>query len=52
MALNENKDICGDCKRYYLEFTNRFGTSKCRDITGIRFKKGYDMGIWWKRTFI
>jgi len=48
LALNENKDICGDCKRYYLEFTNRFGTSKCRDITGIRFKKGYDI----RRFFI
>lgn len=48
MALNGNKDIYGDCKRYYLEFTNRFGTSKCRYITGVRFKEGYDI----RRFFI
>ncbi len=48
MALSGNEDIYGDCKRYYLEFNNRFGTSKCRDITGIRLKKGYNI----RRFFI
>jgi C_GCAxxG_C_C family probable redox protein len=48
LALNGNEDIYGDCKRYYIEFTHRFGTSKCRDITGVRFKEGYDI----RRFFI
>ncbi len=43
LALNGNKDIYSDCERYYLEFINRFGTSKCRYITGVRFKEGHDI---------
>jgi C_GCAxxG_C_C family probable redox protein len=48
LAPSANEDIYGDCKKYYLDFNNRFGTSKCRYITGVRFKEGYDI----RRFFI
>jgi len=32
-----------DCVEYYRRFVRRFGSSKCRDITGVRFKEGYDI---------
>jgi C_GCAxxG_C_C family probable redox protein len=48
LALSANEDIYGDCKKYYLDFNNHFGTSKCRYITGVRFKEGYDI----RRFFI
>ena len=32
-----------DCIEYYRRFNRRFGSSKCRDITGVRFKQGYDI---------
>jgi C_GCAxxG_C_C family probable redox protein len=32
-----------DCIQYYRRFNRRFGSSKCRDITGVRFKEGYDI---------
>lgn len=28
---------------YYRDFVRRFGSSKCRDITGVRFKEGYEI---------
>jgi len=27
----------------YHRFRRRFGSSKCRDIIGVRFKEGYDI---------
>ena len=35
--------LCRDCIEYYRRFNRRFGSSKCRDITGVRFKEGYDI---------
>ncbi|MCK4390455.1 MAG: C-GCAxxG-C-C family protein [Desulfobacterales bacterium] len=35
--------LCGDCIDFYRRFTRRFRTSKCREITGVRFKEGYDI---------
>ncbi|HID28797.1 MAG TPA: C_GCAxxG_C_C family protein [Desulfobacterales bacterium] len=35
--------LCCDCAEYYRRFDRRFGSSKCRDITGVRFKQGYDI---------
>lgn len=32
-----------DCIEYYHKFVRRFGSSKCRDIIGVRFKVGYDV---------
>jgi len=32
-----------DCMEYYHRFKRRFGSSKCRDITGVSFKAGYDI---------
>lgn len=32
------------CAEYYRRFTTRFGTSKCTDITGVKFKENYDIG--------
>ena len=48
LALSGHRHIYHDCKRYYCAFKGRFGTSKCRDITGVRFKQGYDI----RRFFI
>ena len=35
--------LCRDCIEYYRRFNRRFGSTKCRDITGVRFKQGYDI---------
>lgn len=35
--------LCLDCIDYYNRFNRRFGSSKCRDITGVKFKEGYDI---------
>ncbi len=35
--------LCRGCIEYYRRFNRRFGSSKCRDITGVRFKEGYDI---------
>jgi len=35
--------LCPDCMDYYHRFVRRFGSSKCRDIIGLRFKVGYDV---------
>ena len=35
--------LCCDCVEYYRRFDRRFGSTKCKDITGIRFKQGYDI---------
>ena len=35
--------LCLDCIEYYHRFNRRFGSSKCRDITGVKFKEGYDI---------
>jgi C_GCAxxG_C_C family probable redox protein len=43
---NRNHDyrrLCRDCSEYYRRFMRLFGTSKCRAITGIRFKESYDI---------
>jgi C_GCAxxG_C_C family probable redox protein len=32
-----------DCSEFYHRFRRRFGSSKCRDIIGVRFKEGYDI---------
>ena len=48
MALGGNKGIHNNCKKYYLKFINHFGTSKCKYITGVRFKEDRDI----RRFFI
>lgn len=40
---NEYDRLCLDCIEYYRRFNSRFGSSKCRDIIGVRFKVGYDV---------
>jgi len=35
--------LCSHCMEYYHRFKRRFGSSKCRDITGVSFKAGYDI---------
>ncbi len=35
--------LCRSCVAYYRGFVRRFGSSKCRDITGVKFKEGYDV---------
>jgi C_GCAxxG_C_C family probable redox protein len=37
------KRLCIDCVEYYHRFKERFGTTKCKDITGVSFKEGYDI---------
>ncbi len=48
LGLSGHKSIYHDCQRFYYAFKNRFGTTKCKDITGIRFKHGYEI----RRFFI
>jgi C_GCAxxG_C_C family probable redox protein len=40
---NDCNRLWPDCIEYYRRFNTRFGSSKCRDITGIKFKEGYDI---------
>lgn len=40
---NDYERLCADCIEYYQRFNRRFGSSKCRDIIGVRFKEGYDI---------
>ena len=40
---NECDRLYPDCIEYYDRFIRRFGSSKCRDILGVRFKVGYDI---------
>jgi C_GCAxxG_C_C family probable redox protein len=41
---DEDYDRLGrSCVAYYRDFVRRFGSTKCRDITGVRFKEGYDV---------
>ena len=40
---NDCNRLWPDCIEYYRKFNTRFGSSKCRDITGIKFKEGYDI---------
>lgn len=40
---NEYDRLYSDCIEYYDRFIRRFGSSKCRDILGVRFKVGYDI---------
>ena len=34
-------DLYRDCNEYFYRFTRFFGSSKCGDIVGVRFKEGY-----------
>jgi len=47
LGLYHQDDPCRclypDCGAYYHRFKTRFGSSKCRDITGVNFKTGYDI---------
>ena len=40
---NESDRLYPDCIEFYDSFKRRFGSSKCRDILGVRFKVGYDI---------
>jgi len=40
---NECDRLYPDCIEYYDRFKQRFGSSKCRDILGVRFKVNYDV---------
>ena len=40
---NDDERLWRDCIEYYRRFNRRFGSSKCRNITGVRFKDGYDI---------
>ena len=43
---NRNCDfnrLCRDCIEYYQRFCRLNGSSKCRDIIGVRFKEGHDI---------
>ena len=40
---NDYDRLCPDCIEYYQRFNSRFGSTKCRDIIGLRFKVGYDV---------
>jgi C_GCAxxG_C_C family probable redox protein len=40
---NDCNYLWPDCIEYYRRFNTHFGSSKCRDITGIKFKEGYDI---------
>jgi C_GCAxxG_C_C family probable redox protein len=40
---NDDERLWPDCIEYYQRFNRRFGSSKCRNITGVRFKDGYDI---------